>query len=144
MVVNKEMAVRFAAIREKMGVKQAEFAEIIGVSRPTVAGLEKGHANITERNIKAVCQAYNISEDWLKTGQGSMFIPPSGQTELKNEEEMELIRMFRRLTAETKRMVVEIVRKFMNSSEIEKASPQENDSNLENEQGDYQNIRKGA
>jgi transcriptional regulator with XRE-family HTH domain len=141
MEVNKDMAVRFSSIREKMGVKQAEFAEVIGVSRPTVAGLEKGHANITERNIKAVCQAYNISEEWLKTGQGSMFNLPSGQSELKNEEERELIRMFRLLSAETKRMVVEIVRKFMASSDVEDASADKNDGNSAN---DDKSIEKRA
>jgi transcriptional regulator with XRE-family HTH domain len=144
MEINKDMAVRFASIREKMGVKQAEFAEVIGVSRPTVAGLEKGHSNITERNIKAVCQAYNISEEWLKTGQGSMFNPPSGQSELKNEEERELIRMFRILTADTKRMVVEIVRKFTGTSEIEDASADKADGNSDNGQNTDKGLRKGA
>jgi len=112
MEINKEMAERFAAVREKIGIKQAEFAEALGISRPTIAGLEKGYAKITERNIKTVCQVYNINENWLKTGQGAMFNTAFSQADPINEDEEELIRMFRKLSLQTKRTILEIVHKL--------------------------------
>jgi transcriptional regulator with XRE-family HTH domain len=112
MEVDQELAARFASIREKEGIKQAEFAEKIGISRPQVAGLENGHARISERNIKAVCKAYNINENWLRTGEGAMYDTPSSPLEPLNDDEKRLVSMFRRLTAASRRMVLEIVRQF--------------------------------
>jgi len=140
---NKDMADRFAAIRKKMGATQADFAEVLGISRGMISVLEIGAANLTKRTIKAVCKAYNISENWLKTGQGEMFNPPSEESELQNEEEKELIRLFRRLTSETKRMVVEIVRKFANSGK-EDNLPIRNGYNLNDSVDNEEMARKRA
>jgi transcriptional regulator with XRE-family HTH domain len=144
MEINQDMAARFAFIRKKVAVKQAEFAEVLGISRPTVAGLEKGYANITERNIKAVCQAYNVNENWLKTGEGEMFNFPVDRIDLTNEDEKELIRMFRRLTLETKKMILTIVRKFMNSSDMDEdiAAEIENNSAVSEQKADLKERKR--
>jgi len=127
MEVDQGIALRFREIRKELKIIQAEYAEIIGISRGLLSGLEKGRFPITERNIKAVCKAYNVNEIWLKTGQGDMFNPFSDHVELRNDEEKELIRVFRKLAVETKHMVIEIIRKFMISGEIEGAPSSKND-----------------
>lgn len=138
---NKEIAARFTAIRKEIGAKQKDLSKVLGISRGMISLLESGSAKLTERNIKAVCKAYNINENWLKTGQGPMYTAPSSQSLLENDEETELIRMFRRLTAETKRIVVEIVRKFASSEENTAVV---DDNSLEKKQSPLENTRKGA
>lgn len=138
---DKGIAERFAAIRKKIGIKQADFAKALGITRGMISVLETGSAKLTERNIKAVCRTYNIDEVWLKTGQRDMFNPLSDHIEIQSSEEKELIRLFRRLAAETRRMVVEIVRKFTVSSEAEGASADKNDKKLDNL---HDNIEKRA
>ena len=142
MNTNKEMAVRFTQIRKDTGLTQAEYAEKLGISRPSIANLELGNSNFTERNIKTICKTFNISENWFKTGQGSMNDLSSTSTELKNDNEKELIRLFRKLTYGTKQTVLEIVRKFALADTISNETIEKNTPSYE--ESDKKDVRKGA
>ena len=36
--------------------------------------MEKQGATVTEQNIMAICAQFCVSEDWLRTGSGKMFL----------------------------------------------------------------------
>ena len=65
---------RIKEVRNKMDLTQVQFANKITVSSSYFAGIELGHKNINERIIRLITNEFGISEHWLKTGQGEMFI----------------------------------------------------------------------
>lgn len=53
---------------------QQKFADKLGVKRNTVGQWECGINAITDQVITSICREFNVNEDWLRTGQGEMFI----------------------------------------------------------------------
>lgn len=68
---------RIKKIRKELDLTQQKFADIIGVKRNTVGQWECGINAITDQVITSICREFNVSENWLRTGQGDMFIPRS-------------------------------------------------------------------
>lgn len=64
---------RIKELRLKLGLSQAKFAKAISISNGYIAGLELGNRHVNERLIKLICITFNVREDWLKTGTGSIF-----------------------------------------------------------------------
>ena len=114
-----EIIDRLEEARKKLGLSQQKFSEKIGIAQNSYCMIENGKTTLSERNIKLICMVFEINENWLRSGEGEMF---EKSIEIKNSEEKELIRMFRKLTAETKRVILEIVKKFAAVDEIEAQS----------------------
>ena len=76
---------RVKAIRKAQPKKQAtleKFGEPLGLKKSALSLIESGKNALTEQNIKAICRVYNVSEDWLRTGEGEMFIQKSKDEEI--------------------------------------------------------------
>lgn len=65
---------------------QQEFADRLRVKRNTVGQWECGINALTDQMIKLICQEFRVNEEWLRTGNGKMFIKLS-----RDEEMAELI-----------------------------------------------------
>lgn len=52
---------------------QEEFAKKINVSRSNLGNIETGIINVTDRVVTDICKTYNVSEKWLRTGEGTTF-----------------------------------------------------------------------
>lgn len=77
------MNTRIRELRNALDLTQTEFGERIGFSRPMVANLEgAGRAEIKEHTIHLICKEYKVNENWLRTGEGEMFVPMSMEEEL--------------------------------------------------------------
>ena len=63
---------RIRDFRNSRKLTQQDFADKIGIKRVTVSWLEKEGNTVTEQNIKSICQAYGVSEQWLRDGVGEM------------------------------------------------------------------------
>lgn len=61
---------RIKEVRKSKGLSQKEFAERIGLRSNSIAVIETGRRNPSERTIKDICEAFAISEEWLKYGKG--------------------------------------------------------------------------
>lgn len=68
------MGTRLKLLRQYFGLTQKEFAEKIGVSLPTVKRWESSNQKLDDRTIKLISELFNISENWLKTGEGEMIV----------------------------------------------------------------------
>ena len=53
---------------------QDEFRKEINLSRSNLASIETGAVKITDRVIADICKTFNISEHWLRTGEGNMYV----------------------------------------------------------------------
>jgi len=112
---------RVKKIRKFLGITQQEFADKIKLKTGnTFSMIERGENTVTEQNILIICttnqlkNGLTVNEQWLRTGQGEMFIAPA-QTdgipklfengkELPADEE-ELIGVYRDLFPENKKLI---------------------------------------
>ena len=61
---------------------QQEFAEGIGIKRNTMATYESGRNEPIDAVISLICTKYNVNENWLRTGEGDMFVEMSYDDEI--------------------------------------------------------------
>ena len=59
-------------------------AEIIGISRSTYTGIEKGKATLTERNKMLIIDKLNVNPIWFETGEGEMLKSNFTQSDVRN------------------------------------------------------------
>lgn len=85
------MNARIKEIREVKGLSQADFAEMLNLKRNSISLIEVGKRNPSDRTILDICNTFNVSEEWLRTGEGEMFIetPSSTMEQLKKEFDLD-------------------------------------------------------
>ena len=66
---------RIKALRERLEKSQDEFGKDIGLTRNYISLIENGQRNLSDQSIKVLCSLYNVNEEWLRTGNGEMFVP---------------------------------------------------------------------
>ena len=73
---------RIKQIRQDAGLTQAEFAKKLNLSRNYVGLMEIGDRVPSDRTILDICEKFNVSEDWLRRGNGPMRPESSDDEEL--------------------------------------------------------------
>lgn len=73
---------RIEEVRKYNKLTRAAFGERIGVSGDVINNLERGRVEIKDHIIRLICMEYDINEDWLRTGEGEMFIPETRDDEI--------------------------------------------------------------
>lgn len=73
---------RIKKLRKALGLTQQKFADEIGVKQNTVAQYEIGRNPPTDTVISLICLEFRVNEEWLRTGEGEMFIQLSRDEEL--------------------------------------------------------------
>ena len=69
------IAERIMIVVEKMGGNKSEFARKINVTPAYISKLGKEPSCVpSDRTIADICREFNVSEPWLRTGEGPMFI----------------------------------------------------------------------
>ena len=68
------MLPRLKQIRKYLKLSQKNFAKEIGMSQSGSGQIEIGDRPISDRLIKSICMAFNVNENWLRTGEGEMII----------------------------------------------------------------------
>lgn len=63
-----EVANRLAALREKLGLTQVDFAEALGIEKNTYNAYERGKRPLSVETAKKIRRRYGISTDWLLYG----------------------------------------------------------------------------
>lgn len=65
---------RIRELRKSLGLSQKEFAKKIGLKQNAISYMEKDNSTVTEQNIKTICSQFSANENWLRTGEGKMFL----------------------------------------------------------------------
>ena len=126
------MHTRIKALRTAEGLTQQAFADRIGVKRNTVATYEMGRSTPSDSAITLICREFNVSETWLRTGDGPMFKPKSRNEELFEflntavEEDgikARLLTVMARLSEDQWELLADMARKLA-EEEMEKADPE--------------------
>ena len=67
-----EIGERLKTLRRETGLKQGDFAKRLEISQSLLSGIENGNEPLSDRTRKIICLEFNISENWLLTGEGKM------------------------------------------------------------------------
>lgn len=70
---------RIAQVIVALGIKKIEFAKRLGISSPFVSELCSGAKKASDRTIADICREFSVSETWLRTGEGEMFVKKEPQ-----------------------------------------------------------------
>lgn len=65
---------RVKQIRQALGLSGDQFAKPLGVQRNAISRIETGKNGLSEQMLLAICREYNVNEQWLRTGEGEMFM----------------------------------------------------------------------
>ena len=63
---------RLREARKFLGLNQTEFAEKIGITQAAYSAIESGSTPFSDKRVKAICAIFDISEKWLRTGEGDI------------------------------------------------------------------------
>ena len=67
------MGQRLKLIRKALGLTQEQLAQRLGVGKTALSMVETGKARLSNRNKNILVQEFNVSPEWLETGEGEMF-----------------------------------------------------------------------
>lgn len=73
---------RVKKLRKELDLTQQKFADKLGVKRNTVGQWECGINPLTDQIINSICREFDVSETWLRTGEGEMFIAKTRNQQL--------------------------------------------------------------
>ena len=65
---------RIKKLRKTLDLTMEDFGKRVGVTRTAISNIESGNRNVTEQMFKLVCREFNVNEEWLRTGDGEMFV----------------------------------------------------------------------
>ena len=65
---------RIKKIRKDKGMTQAAFGDLIKVKANTITNYETGLRTPSDAVINSICREFHVSEQWLRTGEGSMYV----------------------------------------------------------------------
>ena len=69
-------------MREFLGKSQEDFAQSLELSRNYISLVENGQRNMSSHTIKVLCTLYDVNENWLRTGEGMMFVEKTEDEEI--------------------------------------------------------------
>ena len=75
---------RFKELRKALGLTQSEFGKILGLSTSGVSEIEAGRRKVTEQHLIMLSNYKKkiINIEWLRTGDGEMFVKMDREAEL--------------------------------------------------------------
>lgn len=68
---------RIKKVRKSLKLTQREFSSKIGTTANVLTNYETGRRNPSSSVINNICKTFNVSEAWLRTGDGEMFVEPA-------------------------------------------------------------------
>lgn len=124
---------RIKELRKFLGLTLEKFGNRLGVTKVTISRLENGINSVTEQMFRSICREFDVSEKWLRTGEGDMFIIPEDDTaalvsNLLEEPDdefyqsiLELVRTYEQLSPESRKVIREFGNMYLNNMKNRKA-----------------------
>ena len=73
---------RIRELRKALKLTLDRFGERVGVKKSALSQIENGKSGVTNQMIKSICREFDVSETWIRTGEGEMFPPVDRRTEI--------------------------------------------------------------
>jgi transcriptional regulator with XRE-family HTH domain len=91
---------RIKQVRKALDMTQAAFSRVISLSSGYLAGVETEKRKVNDRLVKLICSSFTVNEQWLRTGNGDMFVP------VGNEMFLKLADLFKELSPKYRRYIL--------------------------------------
>ena len=111
---------RLKLIRNVLDLNQEDFGSKIFLTKGAISNIENGTRELTEKNIKLICQEFNVNEEWLRTGAGEMFNTESDLISLvaKNlgnmdDFDMKIIIEYLKLSTEQRKPIKDFIKRLI-------------------------------
>ncbi len=65
---------RIKKLRKELKMNQTEFGERIGLKQTAIGMYENNLRGVADRSILLICKEFGVSENWLRKGEGQMFL----------------------------------------------------------------------
>lgn len=75
---------RIRTLRKSAGLTLQQLGDKIGITSASLSTIETGKSNPSNQTVLSICRVFGVSEHWLRTGEGEMYVKKS-----KDEEIME-------------------------------------------------------
>lgn len=75
---------RIKEIRVSAGLNQIDFGKRLSLSQSAVANYEKNVRVPLDAVIASICKEFNVSEEWLRTGDGDPYTKKSRSDEIRD------------------------------------------------------------
>lgn len=73
---------RIKKLRQALNLSQEEFGKRLGVTRGAITNIELNKVEPKPLFVDLICREFNASENWIRTGEGEMFIQKTESEEL--------------------------------------------------------------
>ncbi len=67
---------------ERLRLTAEKFGERLGVTRATISAVETGKNHVSDQLRRSICREFNVNENWLRNGEGEMFLPIDNEAEI--------------------------------------------------------------
>lgn len=117
--IMKTIAERIMMVVDALGISKSDFARQLSLTPAYISKLGKNTDAVpSDRTISDICREFRVSEVWLRTGEGEMFLR---QTEAEQLAEI-LVRMELDQDDPFISMITSAVKSYYKLSETEKAA----------------------
>lgn len=124
------MNTRIKNLRKQLGLTQSEFGEKIGLKGNTITNYENNIRTPSDAVIYSICREFNVNEQWLRSGEGDMFLRLSRNDEIaayvarvmKDESayyQQKMLLFFSRLSPEMLRKLEEVAEDILSEPKKE-------------------------
>lgn len=73
---------RIKEVRKALKMKQSEFASELHLASNYISLVESGANPVSDKFIYKIVDAFNVNEEWLRSGEGEMFKPKEREEEI--------------------------------------------------------------
>lgn len=77
-----DLSQRIRKVIDTIGIKKTVFAEKLNISQAFVSQMCSGTSQPSDRTIADICRTFDVNEDWLRTGEGEMFVQKTRDEQL--------------------------------------------------------------
>lgn len=110
------MRKRLKELRKTLKLTQTEFGRDLNLSFGHISDMEAGRKTITDRTISDICSRYHVSESWLRTGEGDMFVRKDHDTD-EEATKRYLLHLFAALPEEMQVSAIDFMRDLLAKAE---------------------------
>ena len=124
---------RIKCVRTEKGFTQQKFADALGLKRNTVGGYEIGTVVPSDRTIIDICDKFHVNEDWLRFGEGDMFVSRTREEEIAefmgelidgpNNFKKRLVSVLANLDEDGWQLLADMAEKLAREAEEQKENP---------------------
>lgn len=125
-----EQGQRVKVVRKELGMTLDAFGKRVGVTKTAISNIENGARCLTDQMLLSICREFNVNEQWLRSGEGDMFLRLSRNDEIaayvarvmKDENayyQQKMLLFFSRLSPEMLRKLEEVAKDILSEPKKE-------------------------